>query len=81
MTKDFSFSPPGYIRWSDEEVKILKELVKKRVSVKDIQKVLKDRTRNAIQNKIRDLGLTIASTRGGIIDYAILGAIRKVVKG
>jgi hypothetical protein len=64
--------------WSDEEVKILKELAEKKVSAKDMQLVLKGRTINAIRSKLDELGLRCYQC-GCEIDYAMLDKIRKAV--
>jgi hypothetical protein len=64
--------------WSDEEVKILKELAEKKVSAKDMQLVLKGRTINAIRSKLNELGLR-SYQYGCEIDYAMLDKIRKAV--
>jgi hypothetical protein len=64
--------------WSEEEVKILKELADKNVSVRDMQLVLKGRTFNAIRSKLDELGIKLYRC-GCEIDYAMLDKIRKVV--
>jgi hypothetical protein len=64
--------------WSEEEVKILRELAEEKISARDIQLVLKGRTLTAIKMKLDELGL-MRSQRGCEIDYAMLERIRKVV--
>ena len=65
-------------KWSNEEVKALKELVRLGVQMRDLQKVLKDRTRKAISNKMSELGLSLAGE--GAIDKEYYLKIKRVYK-
>ena len=47
------------MKWTGQEVKILRELVNAGADIHNIARVLKSRTRSAIEHKLRHLNLTI----------------------
>jgi len=65
--------------WTVEEEDILRELWLKDVAFSEIEKVLKSRTRIAIEDKVRHLGLKRPEVKPEI-DEEYLGKLRKVIK-
>jgi hypothetical protein len=68
-----------YIRWTSQEKKILVCLAKKGWRAKEIQKILKSRSLNAIKTQADNLRISLAGPKPEI-DLEAYKAIMKVVK-
>jgi hypothetical protein len=66
------------MKWSKEEEKVLRELIKLGTSAKEIQTVLKDRSVSAITCKAYNLGLKLAGE--GKVDMENYEKLKRVYK-
>ena len=57
------------ILWSAKEIEVLKQLVEAKISDQDIMKVLPHRSKNSINQKIAQLGLSEVRTPADNINY------------